>query len=93
MGLIDFPASPEAKLATYKNFTINVLPCVKDVGEQLSAYILRVGGSRDYSHGISTEYHYVKSDRKDTNLQSSTRCDCMADVFLWLHGGNKEKFG
>ncbi len=69
MGLIDFPASPEAKIATYKNFNINVSPCVKDVGEQLSVYILWVGGvQRLFSwHLYFTEYHYVKSGRKDTN--------------------------
>lgn len=49
---IDFPAS-EANTATYKHFTINVLPRVKDVGEQLSVHILR-RRLWDYSHDISS---------------------------------------
>lgn len=51
-------ASPEAKIATSKKFTINV---VKHVGEQLSVCIWT------WKRGGFTEYHYVKSDRKDTN--------------------------
>lgn len=74
MGLIDFPASPEANIATSKNFNVNVFPCVKDVGEQFSVYILRVCG--DGGH------HYKKTDRKDTNSLSSTQWCSRAHLFL-----------
>lgn len=74
-------ASPKAKIATYKNFTINVSPRIKHVGE-LSLHILNVGGK----HRLFFRHLFCIEENKITNGTKGTGSPCH---ICFLHLENK----
>lgn len=74
-------ASPKAKIATYKNFTINVSPRIKHVGE-LSLHILNVGGK----HRLFLRHLFCIEENKITNGTKGTGSPCH---ICFLHLENK----